>query len=69
MPEKSPGQVAYEAAAEFNGDVLPWAQANQAAWQVAAEAVREQALQDVIDALPVGSIHAADAIRKILYNK
>lgn len=66
---KTMGQVAYEAAACFNGDVRPWGEAHQDTWNVAAEAVREKALQEAIDALPVGSVHAADAIRKVLYNK
>lgn len=37
--EKTFGQLAYEAAAEYNGDIRPWVDANQGAWEVAAQAV------------------------------
>lgn len=37
--EKSLGQIAYEAAAEYNGDVRPWEEVSQRMWEVAAEAV------------------------------
>lgn len=38
---KTAGQVAYEAASEFAGDVRPWGQAcpSQEYWEVAAKAV------------------------------
>lgn len=66
---KPMGQIAYEAAAEFNGDTRLWGDVIQGGWLVAAEAVREKTLQDAINALPVGSLHAADAIRCLLYNR
>lgn len=37
--EKTLGQIAYEAAAEYNGDVRSWADANKGTWEVAAGAV------------------------------
>lgn len=36
---KTPGQIAYEAAAGYNGDVLPWEKAKQGTWEVAAAAI------------------------------
>lgn len=36
---KTLGQIAYEAAADYNGDLLPWEKANQGTWEVAAEAI------------------------------
>lgn len=41
---KKLGQIAYEAAAEFNGDVRPWSQVNQETWDVAANAVAKNML-------------------------
>lgn len=37
--EKTLGQIAYEAAADYNGDVRSWDEADQGTWEVAAKAV------------------------------